>query len=526
MRPAPGTLLWLVANDMRLNWRMLGDVLVNWPLSVRLMLAALIVTLMHVAAYGAFKFAARLPDTSSDPSIGMPFDTSVGLMVLVGVFLWMVSQGLLGAARALYQRGELELLLTSPIAPWKPVAARAVSIAGSSLGSLAAFIIPAANVGAYLYGPHWLSAYVVSAALALAGTAVGFLIAVGLFHVVGPRGARIVAQVSAAVIAGAFVLGVQILTILPDDMATAVREWMSRAGAVLPDVGLMDAAAAIVRGDALAVAVALAMSVAAFLLALQLSSPAFAAAAAVAAGTAAAPSRAVARPFREGAFAALRIKERRLLMRDPNLFAQLGLQVIYTLPLAVILLKNPSGLDPGVALLPLVVVLASQVSASLSWLTISGEDAPELLSTAPLPRAYPEVAKLTAVFVPLLVILALPFAALAFVAPNMLPYAVVFGAMAAGSTALLNFWHPMPGNRRGMLRRHHQSKVVALAEHGLTLLWALATMIALKNVYATIVPVALILLLLWCFNPRTTKRGKRTIPAARPVGALAEMPIK
>jgi len=108
----------------------------------------------------------------------------------------------------------------------------------------------------------------------------------------------------------------------------------------------------------------------------------------------------------------------------------------------------------------------------------------------------------------------------------MLPYAVVFGAMAAGSTALLNFWHPMPGNRRGMLRRHHQSKVVALAEHGLTLLWALATMIALKNVYATIVPVALILLLLWCFNPRTTKRGKRTIPAARPVGALAEMPIK
>lgn len=46
-------------------------------------------------------------------------------------------------------------------------------------------------------------------------------------------------------------------------------------------------------------------------------------------------------------------------------------------------------------------------------------------------------------------------------------------------TGLLNLWHPMPGNRRGMLRRHAQSKLVGLLEHVLAILWAIAAVLAL-----------------------------------------------
>jgi ABC-2 type transport system permease protein len=37
----------------------------------------------------------------------------------------------------------------------------------------------------------------------------------------------------------------------------------------------------------------------------------------------------------------------------------------------------------------------------------------------------------------------------------------------------------MPGNRRGMLRRHAQSKLVGLLEHVLAILWAIAAVLAL-----------------------------------------------
>lgn len=512
MKPRPGTLLWLVANDVRNNWRMLGDVLTTWPISWRIALAIAVVTLLHFGAFGCFVLTRRL---------GYTGDTGIALATLVAGGLWMTSQGLLSATRALYQRGELELLLTSPIAPWKPVAARAVSIASSSLGSLAAFFIPAANAGAWLHGTQWLAIYPIAVSLALAGTAIGFVIAVTLFYLVGPFRARLAAQIAAAVIAGFFVLGVQVLAIIPDHLAADLGAILASSAAFPPDIGLVQAATRLVTGDPMLLAVAVSCSVALFLGCLALASPAFVSAATIAAGTADASRRARAQPFRQGPLTALRLKETRLLIRDPNLFAQLGLQIVYTLPLAVILIKNPSNIPPAVALLPLVVVLASQVAASLSWLTISGEDAPELIATAPLPAGWPEAAKLTAIAVPLSLILAIPAGALMMAAPEALPYAIVFGAMAAASTALLNFWHPMPGNRRGMLRRHHQAKIVAVAEHGLTLLWAVATMAAYLGGIAAVVPMALIVLLLWCFKPAANRSvlRHRQGPTAPPLTA-------
>jgi hypothetical protein len=57
--------------------------------------------------------------------------------------------------------------------------------------------------------------------------------------------------------------------------------------------------------------------------------------------------------------------------------------------------------------------------------------------------------------------LALPLAALALLAPFVALMVTLFAAAASISTAL-NLWHPMPRNRRGMLRRYSQSKIMAL----------------------------------------------------------------
>lgn len=148
-------------------------------------------------------------------------------------------------------------------------------------------------------------------------------------------------------------------------------------------------------------------------------------------------------------------------------------------------------LPTALALAPTIVVIAAQVSASLAWLMVSGEDAPELMASAPVQASEVDRAKLTAVALPVFVIVAAPLAGLALVSWRIALLTAVFASAGAASTALLNFWHPMPGNRRGMLRRHSQSKLIALVEHALAILWAIAIVLTLMSS-----PIALIAILL------------------------------
>src|SRR6185503_18938216 len=115
---------------------------------------------------------------------------------------------------------------------------------------------------------------------------------------------------------------------------------------------------------------------------------------------------------------------------------------------------------------------------------------------APVRRAEVELAKLTAIGAPVLLILALPLAGLALLSPYVALLAALFAAAAGISTALLNLWHPQPGNRRGMLRRHSQSKLMAL-------LWAVAIVVAIMGSAWAMLPIALVALLLAACRPAT-----------------------
>ena len=208
--------------------------------------------------------------------------------------------------------------------------------------------------------------------------------------------------------------------------------------------------------------------------------------------------------FRAGLAAVMWRKEWRLLARDPGMFAQLGLQIIYTVPVAVILLRNET-LPPLFALAPTIVVIAAQVAASLAWLTVSGEDMPELIATAPVTISAVNRAKLQSVALPVFIVLALPIASLFAVSWQGAIVTVLTATAAATSTAMLNLWHPMPGNRRGMLRRHSQSNIVALLEHGIALLWALAVVMALIGSLLAVVPVLIVIAILTTVRHRAGK---------------------
>ena len=64
------------------------------------------------------------------------------------------------------------------------------------------------------------------------------------------------------------------------------------------------------------------------------------------------------------------------------------MQMLYLLPPALLLWRN-FGDDAGalVVLVPVLVMAAGQLAGGLAWLAISGEDAPDLVATAPVAAA-------------------------------------------------------------------------------------------------------------------------------------------
>ena len=94
----------------------------------------------------------------------------------------------------------------------------------------------------------------------------------------------------------------------------------------------------------------------------------------------------------------MRRKEWTLLLRDPWLASQTLMQLLYLLPPALMLWRAfGSHSDDLVLLVPVLVMAAGQLAGGLAWLAISGEDAPDLVATAPIPASWIVRAKIEAV---------------------------------------------------------------------------------------------------------------------------------
>src|SRR5215468_2494539 len=159
----------------------------------------------------AYLVLHRYEDLSRPPDQRM-------LVVVTGMFALygslMLSQAMERVTRAFYGRGDLDLILSSPVAAWRLFAVRigaiAVTIAAMSLALAAPFI----NTLACFGGLRWLGAYWVIVALAMVTVAVAVMLTVGLFRAIGPKHTRSCAQIVAAVIGASFVIGIQLAAIL------------------------------------------------------------------------------------------------------------------------------------------------------------------------------------------------------------------------------------------------------------------------------------------------------------------------
>jgi len=153
---------------------------------------------------------------------------------------------------------------------------------------------------------------------------------------------------------------------------------------------------------------------------------------------------------------------------------------------------------------PVLIMAAGQLGGGLAWLAVSGEDAPELIASAPLSRGRVLRAKVEAVlggiamvFGPFVVALALfaPFAAL-----------VASGgiAIAAGSATAIQFWFRAQARRRLFRRRQVSSRLATFAEALSSIGWAGTGALAATGTWLAVIPGLIVLAIVggaWMISP-------------------------
>jgi len=483
---ASGSLTWFARHETRLAWReTLAMMTGGRPERLRKVALGVIafVAFMHLVAYFAVGHLAYAALERDLPTL---------VAVMAGVLLSgsaILSQAMESVTRTFYTRSDLELILSSPARSQRLFAVRIGAIA-LSVGAMSLLLMgPFINVLAWQGGVRWLGAYGVIVAVALVATALAVVLTVSLFQIIGPKRTRMIAQIAAALIGGMFVIGLQVAAMF--STGTMARFAFLQSSTVLANAPGVDSVfwwpARAALGDVPLMIAVVVSSVVVFVAVTALYAPRFANFAVAASGVShGVAAQGAARAFRvEAASAALRRKERLLLIRDPWLLSQSLMQLLYLLPPAL-LLWHSYGADGGAAvvLVPVLAMAAGQLAGGLAWLTISGEDAPDLVLTAPVAETRLLRAKIEAVMQCIAVVF-LPFVAgLLLYSINIALIAAGVVAASAASATAIQFWFRAQAKRSQFRRRHTSSRIATFSEAFSSIAWAATGAVAATGSWA------------------------------------------
>ncbi|MGH6951347.1 MAG: hypothetical protein ACREH4_10760, partial [Vitreimonas sp.] len=200
-----------------------------------------------------------------------------------------------------------------------------------------------------------------------------------------------------------------------------------------------------------------------------------------------------AKRMRGGLARSLVRKEWRLLARDPLLLSQIMLQLLYLLPLFFIFgarLGEDALERFGVAAFAATfVLLSTSLAASLAWLTVSAEDAPDLIAAAPVASDEVSNAKAFAAGVPVVLLMLAPSFGAALISPPAGAWLFVGCALSIASVCLMQVWYQTPGSRKDFRRRKRGSFMVGFAQFFITTGWTGSTAFAVSGwALASIIP--------------------------------------
>ncbi|HET7849368.1 MAG TPA: permease [Pseudolabrys sp.] len=501
-------LIWLAGHEFKLGWRdWVALMTAGRRTRVRTAIIALIAfaAMMHLVAYS---MVARYTDAGAYPDKAT-LVTVTGTMLLSWSLL--LSQAMESVTRAFYARSDLDLILTSPFPARKVFAVRIGRIAASVSAIAVLLAAPFINMLAVFGGFRWLAAYGVVAAMGAVAAAAAVALTMALFRTIGARRTRLIAQIVAAVIGAAFVIGLQIAAILSfgtlSRFAPLQSEWLIAHAPGTASLVWWPARAAL--GDGVALALVSAISAGLLCGSILFFAGGFGEHALAAAGVSSTVVRQSrwSQRFRHGSpRRVLRRKELLLLLRDPWLMSQTLMQILYLLPPAVMLWRSfRDGIGASVVLVPVLVMAAGQLAGGLAWLSISGEDAPDLVSTAPVASGRIIGAKIEAVVGAIGLVFAPLILALAFVAPGAALVSAAGVLLATASATLVQLCFRVQARRSHFRRRQTSSRLATFAEAFSSISWAGAAALAAAGSALAVFPAVIALGILagvWAVSPR------------------------
>ncbi len=482
-----GSLPWLLRHEIRVRWReLLGDTSVTTVVLVGLAAAFF----AHVVLW---QLISNLRDLLTPPFPPESVFLAAALLVVMVPFGIMV--GINHSVVALFERGDLDLLVSSPVPSGTIFAARLLGVAAGVFVTIGVFVLPVASLGLLMGTPQLLGVVPLLLSVSLVTASLGMLVTLGLVRLMGPRRARTTSQVLAA--AGGLVLFLltQVPALLGEDfdMSERVETWVAYfapGGPLAADSAIWLPARTLFL-DPLGTFLTLAFGAIVAWGAVATLHRAFA----NGIGLADAPTRRRARAgggglrFRQrGAVSLLLFKEWRLMLRDPFLISQTLLQVVYLLPAAYIVFFNDrtalSGFDLGSLLAVLLVVTSGTLAASLARIAVAGEAVPDLVAASPVPHALVLRSKALAALLPVWV-LAAPLA-VGLVAYDAAAgvLAIVFVIAATLTATSIRLMNPVRTARQDLFRRNKAlgDPVLGILEGFSPLVWGVASyMVATSN---------------------------------------------
>ena len=504
----PASLAWFAEHELRLAWRDGIAMLTGGRQSRGIVVAIVIIAFALALHWVAGLFVE--PWLASGIVLDKPtlVNLTGGGLLFVSV---MLSQALEAVTRAYYTRSDLDLILSSPASSRKLFAVRTGAVALTTVALSCLLASPLIDMLVWYDGPRWLAAYLVLVSLGAFCTAVALLITVGLFRLVGPKRTRLVAQIVAAIIGAGFIIGIQAVAILSYHSMSRFAVLQSDVlVAAAPDAdSLLWYPARAAFGEPLPLLAVVIVGCGALALAILATASDFGRSAVAAAAVSQPQTAGGQKPHRFRAATPrqmLRRKEWLLLRRDPWLLSQTLMQILYLIPPALMLWINYGGnIGAYVVIVPVLVMASGQLAGGLAWLAISGEDAHDLVATAPVSRRTVIAAKIEAVLAVVGVVLMPLLVLIAIAAPSMAVVTALCAACAAGSATLVQLLFRVTSRRSLFRRRQVASRTATICEALVSIAWAgTGALLAAGSIIAFVPAVlaGLILLLAWALSPR------------------------
>lgn len=510
MKPASIPLTWFAAHELKLAWRDWAQLLSGGrKLKDNSVLfgMAVVALVLHAIAYAALS-----------PHMPLTTENETALLILLSMsvalaFTMMFSQAMEHVTRAFYARDDLDLILSSPAPSRHLFAVRITATALTTAIMSGLLVAPFINVAAWLNGASWLAGYVVMGSVAALATGCAVLATLALFRHVGAKRTRLVAQIIAAVVGASFLIGIQAIAIV--SYGTMSRFALLNSADVvaqMPDSGSPAwLPARAVMGEPLALTGFALVALTFFVVIVHAGALRFPEHVVSALGVgeglgARARRRRTYTP--RSLLGALIVKEWMLLRRDPWLVSQTLMQILYLIPPALMLWSTfGSKVDVVTLLTPVLAMASGQLAGALAWLAISGEDAPDLVHTAPVSARTLIAAKVISVLAITAAVI-LPFIiALLFVSIRGAGVALAGVTVSAAIAVLIQIWFRAQMRRSLFRRRQVASRLSTLLEAMASILIAATAGAVAAGSWLALAPAlltGLILIVAFKLRPRTS----------------------